>query len=129
MKLTDFQERWLAALESGEYEQAKGRLVDGCAFCCLGVACQLEGLPTNGGSEFVDGDQTLEDGELSRRLSRKLGLYGPSGGLKTPVVIADKKYPSLIALNDDAEWTFVQIAAYIRANPENVFTNSEQETE
>lgn len=42
---TDFVEKWVAALRSGEYKQGQGYLrkgVDGAAeFCCLGVACDL----------------------------------------------------------------------------------------
>lgn len=30
---------WIAALRSGEYQQGKGHLRDGSAFCCLGVLC------------------------------------------------------------------------------------------
>jgi hypothetical protein len=33
--------RWLAALESGEYEQTDGHLRHGDRFCCLGVACDV----------------------------------------------------------------------------------------
>lgn len=39
---TDIKELWVAALESGEYEQTVGRLrKDGDKFCCLGVLCNL----------------------------------------------------------------------------------------
>ena len=34
-------EKWVAALESGEYDQTAGRLRNGDSFCCLGVACEL----------------------------------------------------------------------------------------
>ena len=43
-KLTEAQEEWLVALESGEYKQGRGRLRDDNGFCCLGVACDLSGL-------------------------------------------------------------------------------------
>ena len=32
---------WIAALESGEYKQAKGKLKTYEGFCCLGVLCDL----------------------------------------------------------------------------------------
>ena len=32
---------WTAALRSGKYKQAKGKLRDGDCFCCLGVLCDL----------------------------------------------------------------------------------------
>lgn len=43
MVTRDQYEAWLAALESGEYDPAKGRLTRGSAerasYCCLGVLC------------------------------------------------------------------------------------------
>lgn len=33
--------KWVAALRSGEYEQASGSLETFKGFCCLGVACKL----------------------------------------------------------------------------------------
>ena len=42
----EFKVKWLAALRSGEYQQARGALLtevpgSPAAFCCLGVACNL----------------------------------------------------------------------------------------
>ena len=37
----EIKKKWLKALTGGEYEQAKGRLRRGDAFCCLGVLCDL----------------------------------------------------------------------------------------
>ena len=39
-----FRKKWLAALRSGEYEQATGELRDAVGFCCLGVACDISGV-------------------------------------------------------------------------------------
>ena len=39
--LNDNAKKWVAALRSGKYEQAKGWLREGDKFCCLGVACDL----------------------------------------------------------------------------------------
>lgn len=38
---------WIAALRSGEYNQGSGSLwqAKGDCYCCLGVACQLQGIP------------------------------------------------------------------------------------
>ena len=49
----EFAEKWLTALRSGEYEQGSSYLsayyFNGITgknkFCCLGVACVIEGLP------------------------------------------------------------------------------------
>ena len=37
----DIGEKWVAALESGDYEQGKLRLRQKEEFCCLGVLCDL----------------------------------------------------------------------------------------
>ncbi len=46
MKVELFDE-WLVALRSGEYKQIQGRLhdPDDGGFCCLGVLCEVVGLP------------------------------------------------------------------------------------
>ena len=38
------QEKWLTALESGEYKQCTRALFDGVGFCSLGVACVALGM-------------------------------------------------------------------------------------
>ena len=38
---TEIKARWTAALRSGEYPQAEGRLRATEGFCCLGVLCDL----------------------------------------------------------------------------------------
>ncbi len=37
----EIKEKWVAALESGEYQQARKCLNDGTGFCCLGVLTDL----------------------------------------------------------------------------------------
>ena len=37
---------WVDALRSGKYQQARGALKTGDAYCCLGVACDISGLGT-----------------------------------------------------------------------------------
>jgi hypothetical protein len=41
------REEWIEALESGKYQQASGVLMShkGDGFCCIGVACDLAGVP------------------------------------------------------------------------------------
>lgn len=42
----DLRAKWIAALRSGEYRQARGGLIDDTgARCCLGVACAVAGVP------------------------------------------------------------------------------------
>lgn len=40
--MNDRMKKWIDALRSGNYTQARGGLRDGDGFCCLGVMCDLE---------------------------------------------------------------------------------------
>ena len=45
MMNADLKRKWLAALRSGKYQQAKAALHrQGDGFCCLGVLCDVSGL-------------------------------------------------------------------------------------
>jgi hypothetical protein len=45
--------KWVKALRSGEYKQAKHSLYDGHKYCCLGVLCKIQGLePKRTGEEY-----------------------------------------------------------------------------
>ena len=37
----EIKDRWVKALESGEYDQTKGYLHDEDGYCCLGVLCEI----------------------------------------------------------------------------------------
>lgn len=41
----DLQRNWIKALRSGKYEQTSGWLHNDKGFCCLGVVCDVLGLP------------------------------------------------------------------------------------
>lgn len=45
----EIKAKWVAALRSGEYKQAFGRLRDGDLFCCLGVLCDIHAKETEEG--------------------------------------------------------------------------------
>jgi hypothetical protein len=40
----ELKQKWLAALRSGEYKQARGYLKTEFGYCCLGVLCDVSGL-------------------------------------------------------------------------------------
>lgn len=130
-KLNKYQEKWLQALESGEYAQCQGALMrpskdtsTNDSFCCLGVAADVLG---------EDRDTIQKFNDLSRfgHVAASLRLRTSLGGLKDCIeVTANDGEPSdfldaLTELNDTAEWSFSQIAKYIRENPENVFLPQE----
>lgn len=51
--------KWVSALRSGDYLQARGTLFDGKGHCCLGVLCKVVGLPIreDGGGVVGHGDE------------------------------------------------------------------------
>ena len=120
-KLTEFQEAWLTALESGDYPQGRSRLKTTKGYCCLGVACEI----SNKG-KWRDN----ENGVYSYITMDSSNTYSISntGYLPTAVIdILDLTPPgerNCTALNDTDKITFVKIAAKIRANPENYFHKS-----
>lgn len=128
-QFTEIQERWLAALESGEYRQVKHLLVENGAYCCLGVGCVIAG------AKHVEADDECGEGfllsgrvhgeDLDRDIAMKLGLRGTTGQFLHEDFSVSPKAEGLTCLNDKCGMTFQQIAAYIRANPENVFVTPE----
>jgi len=69
------KEKLIAALRSGEYEQARGALRNEEGYCCLGVACDIYLKETGEGKWRYDGERhfpytfatnpNLEHGEVS----------------------------------------------------------------
>lgn len=96
-------------------------------FCCLGRICMLEKLsdetPNRGTAMFCGRESSLPE-----EIAAKYKLRDPLGRLKQSIISDKEKhtYTCLADLNDSAGWTFKQIAEYIEANPENVFTNLEE---
>lgn len=61
--------KWVKALRSGKFKQAKGRLAEGERNCCLGVVCVLAGIPKDKHNAF-DGERY----ELPTRAQTWLGI-------------------------------------------------------
>lgn len=93
--------KWLAALRSGEFKQARGYLKGHTNdFCCLGVLCEVAGLEIEG-SNRVAGSEGLDN--YSR-------LYD---------FIGSREMSDLVAMNDGRQGTpnsFQQIADFIETN-------------
>lgn len=117
MKLGPNQEKWLAALESGEWKQGRGKLRsdDDNRFCCLGVGAdvaKLEWVKTAHGHFAVLG----EIGQAPQTLQDWLGLrdsLGSAVGLDI----------CLTEMNDNGK-SFKKIAKFVRGNAEAVFKES-----
>jgi hypothetical protein len=132
LKMTDFllgplQEKWLKELESEKYKQGRGYLCqkaedDSNVYCCLGIAAEFVlnispiRLIHEATCEFGGFRQFLRDFD-------RMGLDSDVGSLITPFYLKEQRIKSLADMNDKG-WTFKEIAAYIRSNPENVFTKS-----
>lgn len=112
-----------AALESGRFKQARGRLEwlsDG-ANCCLGVACRLTpDIPTEESNDSVirfDGESHF----LPKSVQQYFGFQSKNGDLHKPVVFAHNRHGepktgwTLTELNDKGA-TFTEIARIIREN-------------
>ena len=116
MELGPNQERWMVALESGDYQQGTGYLEANGEFCCLGVAANLflwDLRLANYGNEYQYGDSVAD---APKELVELLKLRSSIGKNKEGSF-------SLTSMNDD-EVPFNKIAATIRANPEDWFTES-----
>lgn len=102
--------KWLEALLSGKYKQGRGLLVNEYnRYCCWGIGCMVVGIPIDTKSGW---DNTLY---------QYIG-YKNEGGYIDPVVKnGSHKYVSLALLNDNAGWTFTQIANYLIEHCETNF--------
>jgi hypothetical protein len=109
----DIKAKWLEALRSGKYQQAREKLYDRGSYCCLGVLCRAIGAefqefnepdddryydnaPVLDGINLADSDAQ----ELSRSFLRRVGL-------------SEEVQGRLIIMNDDQQAPFLTIAEYI----------------
>jgi hypothetical protein len=103
MKREELIEKWLEALESGEYKQTYYKIYDDSRgepkYCCLGVVCEVAGKNLN----------RIKSGLLPKSLAKFLELT-TAGAFKAPVKIKGREYRHLAALNDMGKFRFPTIA-------------------
>jgi len=109
-------EKWVKALRSGKYKQARSRLreIDGdkIGYCCLGVLGEVCGVP----QERLNNYHTLTDG-----MNKKCGIANEEGapkyGYTVKVRLANQylEFPSLASANDQGA-SFRAIATWIEKN-------------
>lgn len=111
------RKKWVAALRSGEFDQAIGKLEseDG-RFCCLGVACRLANLPREIHASYViygdPGDH--EHNYLPTGGAEWLGLETSNPS----VLIKELNWQYLANLNDEG-YSFAEIADLIEAQDDD----------
>ena len=100
----ELKQKWVAALRSGDYEQARGALGDGTGYCCLGVLCDIDPsvkIGKDGYAVFPGG--SISDDSLTTDYALSIGV---------PTVVESR----LIEMNDDFGKSFEQIALHIERN-------------
>lgn len=99
---------WIHALESGEYEQGTGLLVDKCDgkffHCCIGVECV-----TNGGSNSESLFSLVSESDNYRLFEKRMGLKWSGLGSDTKELTG-----RLISMNDERKRSFKFIARFLR---------------
>lgn len=101
-KLTEVQERWLADLRSGEFDQCTGVLYDGYGgYCCLGVGC------VSAGAKFIqkDEDEESEDYLIPSLNGEFLNEYDLLNALARELLgITSEQQEKYAAMNDGSSY-------------------------
>lgn len=95
-----FKARWLEALRSGKYEQTIGTLHYKSRYCCLGVACKIQGYS----------DDLIDNACLPFQIKDEIRKVPKL--LKTP---GNRSVAKVADMNDDGK-SFEQIADWIEQN-------------
>jgi hypothetical protein len=126
---TEYREKLIAALESGDYDQTSGMLREDVdcrsKFCCLGVMCDLHDPNGWAGSDIED--SLMIGASYVRQYVRYEVLgetfddrYVNSTELPAPLLhtfgMTDDEVRTLISYNDNGK-TFREIAQELRTNP------------
>ena len=99
----EIKTKWVAALRSGEYTQAKGKLKIEESFCCLGVLCDLHSK-----EKTIEWNKELyleATGMLPEAVKEWANIDSSNGN---PVIINKKS--QTLAWHNDENSTFLEIA-------------------
>lgn len=113
----EIKDKWLQALRSGSYSQAKYALhTEGGEFCCLGVLCDLavkEGVIPSPEPQKVSGywKYNRDTKNLPLEVMKWAGVRHPAGEFVQ--VEGSKRKEALVSLNDFLGKSFSQIANII----------------
>lgn len=95
----EFASKWVDALKSGNFKQTKDKLKDDCGYCCLGVACVIEG----------NGDKIYGSLYPNKTILPIAGFYADFD--------EESLYLKVSAMNDTGS-TFSEIADWVKENVE-----------
>ena len=114
------KKKWIAALLSGEYKQAQGRLHEPgtSSYCCLGVLCDLYRKETGKGQWDMNGCFEVNGGVSGRGVpTRAVWMWGGLPDHNPDVNLSSYNLMSngTLAAGNDAGLTFAQIAEVIEA--------------
>lgn len=135
MQLGPIQTQWLVDLRAHPERQTSnclGKRINekdnNFKFCCLGqlelTACAIQGriAEWNSVGSLISSCGSVNSCRLLVNF-KDYALRSSAGLFKEKVVMNNRRHNSLAGMNDNGvKWP--QIAAYIEANPENVFTRS-----
>lgn len=124
--MTNIQ-KWLEALESGEYKQTVGTLhnkTDG-GFCCLGVAAKVV---CNLNPQIFGVEEDDVDKDLSGEVYLHEGDADDYNLVKSYLGLNSNQYNCVIEMNDSGS-TFKDIADYIREEIKKGNLNDQADTE
>ena len=112
----DIITRWVTALESKLYWQSQHQLNDDYGYCCLGVLCSVLQ------SESKDASAALltRSATLPPSLAGELGM-GTEGRFSSSAANSLPMCLSLTEFNDTYEFTFEEIARFIKEYPYLIF--------
>lgn len=97
--------KWIEALRSGDYEQARGTLYDGEGYCCLGVLCKVAGLTINSDGDGIVG-MPIGEHEAYRP------IYDLVGGIDRSHSLSMRND----GLDDYPKHSFDEMASFIERN-------------
>lgn len=97
----EIKAKWIAALRSGKYPQAKAALRTDVGYCCLGVLCDV--VRPNGWSQPFAQPEWKHLGEYS----------APDPSIGVEIELSSLSQEWLVHLNDAAGKSFAEIADYI----------------
>lgn len=113
-------EKWVKALESGQYQQGMEYLNMEGNYCCLGVLCEITNIPKSQDGVFTNysGSNCILTSTVQKKLDIKSDI-GNFHGEEVKWPRGMKKFKTdascLAELNDHGA-TFKQIAKFIRLN-------------